>query len=244
MRIVSLVPSLTEAVAVLGAADSLVGVTDWCAVGAPDTAQRVGGTKNPSVPAVVALRPDLVLANAEENRGADLDALAAAGLRVHVTFPRTVADVAGLLTDIAGLVGADATRLTDDLAEAETAAAQLRPRTPVAHVTLVWRRPWRAVGPDTYCDDLLWRCGLANMLVGSTDRYPALDPALFLRPEVALLPSEPYAFGDTDVPAVRELLGDVPTVFVDGQLLTWHGPRTAAALRTFSALAARLDAAR
>ncbi len=88
MRIVSLVPSLTEAVAALGRADALVGVTRWCEIGAPDGAARIGGTKNPDVVAVVALAPDLVLANTEENRAEDLAALRAAGLAVHETFPR------------------------------------------------------------------------------------------------------------------------------------------------------------
>ncbi|MGH3665339.1 MAG: helical backbone metal receptor [Egibacteraceae bacterium] len=243
-RVVSLVPSLTDTVAQLGAADRLVGVTDWCVHGAPAEVPRVGGTKNPAVERIVALAPDVVLANAEENREPDLDALRTAGLDVRVTFPRTVTDVAPLLAEVAAVVGADPAPLVADLEAAVADAARLRPRTPLAHVTLVWRRPWMALGPDTYADDLLTRCGFANVLAGWQDRYPRLDPALLLAPEVALLPSEPYAFGPDDVDGVRELLGDVAHHFVDGELLTWHGPRTATALRTFAALAAELAAAR
>nr|MBA2528866.1 ABC transporter substrate-binding protein [Euzebyales bacterium] len=87
MRIVSLVPSVTGTLAALGAGDRLVGVTDYCTHGAPHGATRVGGTKNPSLDAVVALAPDVVVANAEENREADLAALRAAGLDVRVTYP-------------------------------------------------------------------------------------------------------------------------------------------------------------
>ncbi|MFG2116182.1 helical backbone metal receptor [Streptomyces sp. NPDC048718] len=90
-RVVSLVPSLTEAVAVSTPPGTLVGVTDWCTHPADlGGAARIGGTKNPDTAAVVALRPDVVLANEEENRAVDLDALRAAGLDVLVTEVRTL----------------------------------------------------------------------------------------------------------------------------------------------------------
>jgi ABC-type hemin transport system substrate-binding protein len=244
VRVVSLVPSLTEAVAALGLADRLVGVTRYCERGAPDGAARVGGTKNPDVAAVVELAPDAVLANTEENRAEDLDALRAAGLDVVETFPRTVDDVAPLLREVAAALGdpdagEEAARAVD---EAATRADAVAPRTPVAACTLIWRKPWMAVGPDTFVDDLLRRCGFANVLAGWDERYPRLDPSLVLRPEVVLLPTEPYAFDADDLPAVRELLGDVPHRFVDGRILTWHGPSTAEALDAFSALAVELRA--
>ncbi|MBA2730398.1 MAG: ABC transporter substrate-binding protein [Euzebyaceae bacterium] len=237
MRIVSLVPSVTDTLAVLGAGDAVVGVTDYCVCGAPPTARRVGGTKNPAVDEIVALAPDVVVANAEENRAADLDALRAAGLDVRVTYPKTVPDVAGLLVELAELIGADATSLVDELDAATADVGPRRPALQIAALTLIWRKPWMGLGPDTYADDLLQRCGLVNVLAGWQDRYPRLDPALVLAPEVILLPSEPYAFGENDLTAVHALLGPLPHRFVDGQLLTWHGHRTAQALRTFTALA-------
>jgi ABC-type Fe3+-hydroxamate transport system substrate-binding protein len=247
VRIVSLVPSVTEALAALDAADRLVGVTRYCVAGAPPGAERVGGTKNPSIDRIVELAPDLVIANAEENRPADVGALRTAGLEVLVTHPNSVADVRDLLRDLAEAVGRPLAvgPLLADLDAAEAQAAAVRPAAPLATLTLVWRKPWRAVGPDTYADDLLRRCGFANVLSGFSDRYPRLDPAFVLGPEVVLLPSEPYAFTDEDLPVVHRLLGaDVPHRFIDGQLLTWHGPRTATALRTFSALAADIAAGR
>jgi ABC-type Fe3+-hydroxamate transport system substrate-binding protein len=240
-RVVSLVPSITSTVAALGKAEVLVGVTRYCVRGPPDAARRVGGTKNPDVSAIVDLRPDVVLANAEENRDADITALRAAGLDVRVFFPKAVADIADLIRSIAEIVGADSEALLADLADAEREAATRRPATPVPALTLVWRRPWMGLGPDTYADDLLARCGFANVLTGFDDRYPRLDPALQLGPQVVLLPSEPYAFTADDLDGVRGLVGDkggvVPCRFVDGQLLTWHGADTAKALRTFAVLA-------
>lgn len=244
-RIVSLVPSVTHALAALGAGDRVVGVTDWCTRGVPAGAARVGGTKNPSVDRVAALAPDAVVVNLEENRADDVDALAAAGIELVVTHPRRVGDVAALIRRLADLVGrpARAEPLLADLDAAREQARRRRPERPLAALTLIWRRPWRAVGPDTYVDDLLTCCGFANVLSGFDDPWPGLDPALVLGPEVVLLPSEPYAFGSDDVPAVHELLGvAVPHRFIDGELLTWHGPLTATALRELSALAAEVVA--
>lgn len=239
MRIVSLVPSLTHAVAELGVGSALVGVTRYCSHGAPGSAARVGGTKNPDLAAVRALAPDLVLANTEENRPADLDALRAAGLDVWETFPRTVDDVGPLLTELGDRLelAAAATPLTQELDAAVAAAEAARPRTPPLALTLIWRKPWMAVGPDTFVDDLLGHCGFVNALVGADERYPRLDPSLHLRPQVVLLPSEPYAFTAADAEAVGQLVPGAAQELVDGRLLTWHGPLTASALRTFSALA-------
>ena len=244
-RVVSLVPSLTEAVAALGLADRLVAVTRYCTVGAPFEALRLRGTKNPAVEEIVALEPDLVLANREENRRPEVEALMAAGIPVHLTEPRTVGEVGSMLAGLASVLGV-AGRADEMVAALERARAEVlqqRPLTPLATLTLIWRRPWMAVGPSTFVDDLLGCCGFANVLAGFTDRYPRLDEGLLLGPEVVLLPSEPYAFTEDDLEAVRALVGpEARLEFVDGRLLTWHGPSTAEALRVFGGLARRLAA--
>ncbi|WP_370328110.1 helical backbone metal receptor [Euzebya sp.] len=243
MRIVSIVPSLTDLVASLGAGEDLVAVTDWCTDGAPATAARIRGTKNPDVQRIVALRPDVVLANTEENTAESLDRLREAGLAVEETYPRTVVDAAAMIRRVGEVL--DRRSAAEPLAAAVDAAREAaswpddRPR--VMALTLVWRKPWMGLGPTTYADDLLWTCGFANVLSGADEPYPRLDPALVLGPDVVLLPSEPYEFGEADLEAVAELVGaDVPARFVDGQALTWHGPRTAEAITTFSALAREL----
>jgi ABC-type Fe3+-hydroxamate transport system substrate-binding protein len=237
VRVVSLVPSLTELTAALGRADGLVGVTTYCVSGAPAAAVRVGGTKNPDREAVLALRPDLVLANTEENRPADLDGMRAGGVEVLETYPRSVAGARAMVQRVAGRLGADPSVIVADIDRAAADAAARRPRTPIATLLLVWRKPWMGAGPGTYLDAMLGDCGFANVLVGHADPWPRLDPALVLRPEVVLLPSEPYAFGEADLPAVRAWLGPVPHRFCDGRDLTWHGTRTAAGLRLLTSLA-------
>ena len=194
----SLVPSLTEALAV-SAPGLVVGATDWCSH-PPDLAvTRVRGTKNPDVPAVIALRPDLVLANEEENRLVDLDALRAAGLAVWVTAPRTVP--AGL-----GVAGSDARRVRGGgpgwLAEAEAAWASVRPSTRRTAVVPIWRRPWMVVGRDTFTGDVLARLGVDNLWADAAERYPkvALAALVAARPDLVVLPDEPYAFSAADGP--------------------------------------------
>ena len=244
MRIVSLVPSTTETVAALGHDHDLVGVTDYCTVGAPESAERIGGTKNPSLQAVAALNPDLVLANTEENRAADLESLRATGLTVHESLPRSPVDARDLVLELGRLLEAvdRAAEIAADIDVALAAAQRAAPAQRVVALTLIWRKPWMGVGPDTYADALLWHCGFANALSGYDGRYPRLDEGLLFGADVVLLPSEPYAFGPKDLPAVDRLAPGTPTRLVDGELLTWHGPRTADGLRAFSSLAQELSA--
>lgn len=242
LRVVSLVPSLTAAVADLGVAGSLVGVTDYCRRGAPPSAARVGGTKFPSVDAVLALDADLVLANREENRAEDVAALRAAGIEVLVTYPRTVADVAPMVRSVGTAVGASAAvveRAAGAVEAAVGAAERHRPAAAVPVVALIWRKPWMGVGANTYVHDLLTRSGFDNLLAGFEGRYPRLEAAAVrcLHPRLVLLPSEPYAFAVSDLPGVHELFGRVTTRFVDGELLTWHGTDTPTALAELTALA-------
>ena len=244
MRVVSLVPSTTETVAALGLGETLVGVTDYCTQGTPAGTPRLGGTKNPKTDEIVALRPDVVLVNTEENRAPDVEFLRAAGLAVHETFPRTVVEARDAVVELGELLGAQApaARMAAEIDQALEQARDSAPAQRVVALTLIWRKPWMGVGPDTYADDLLWQCGFANALAGYDERYPRLEEGLLFGADVVLLPSEPYEFTPDDLGPLTRLAGHTPPEFVDGELLTWHGPRTAAGLRTFSDLAARLSA--
>ncbi|MEU3655029.1 helical backbone metal receptor [Streptomyces sp. NPDC032161] len=220
MRVVSLVPSLTEAVAVT-APGRLVGVTDWCTHPAGLTAARVGGTKNPDVAAIVALRPDLVLANEEENRAPDLAALRDAGVEVLVTEIRTLDQAFEELERVLAACGAPRPRWLD---EAEAAWAALPPpRAPRRAVVPVWRRPWMVLGRDTFAGDLLSRLGVDNVYAGHVERYPRipLDRLNAADADLVVLPDEPYRFTADDGP---EAFPALPAALVDGRYLTWYGP--------------------
>jgi ABC-type Fe3+-hydroxamate transport system substrate-binding protein len=220
-RVVSLVPSLSESVAVT-APRLLVGATDWCSHPADLDVVRVRGTKNPDVDAVVALRPDLVLANAEENRESDLDALRAAGLAVWVTAPQTVPEALGSLARALAACGLDR---PDWLAQAEDAWAAPHTGPRRTAVVPVWRRPWMALGRDTFAGDLLARLGVDHVLAGSPERYPRFTPPVD-GIDLVVLPDEPYRFTPDDGP---EAFPGVAARCVSGRYLTWYGPSLAEA---------------
>jgi ABC-type Fe3+-hydroxamate transport system substrate-binding protein len=218
--------------------ERLVGVTDWCAEPAEVTARlpKVRGTKNPDLAAVRALAPDLVVANAEENRRIDVERLEAAGVAVYVTAPVTVAGAVDELRALAEVVGdlPGAAALDGRLRAAlATARAELTDRPAAArYACAVWRDPWMWVGRATYAADLLALAGGEDVLEDPGGRYPRLDPAAVaaLEPEVVLLPSEPYPFTEADAEEVAGWSG-ASVRLVDGRALTWYGPRIPRALR-------------
>jgi ABC-type hemin transport system substrate-binding protein len=198
----------------------LVGATEWCTHPAGLDVPRVGGTKWPDVARVLDVRPDLVVANAEENREEDVDALRAAGIRVWVTAPATVDQA------LAGLDRLCAVLHRPDpawLARAREVWSD-PPRVPeVRAVVPIWRRPWMVLGRDTFAGDLLARLGVRNVFAGSADRYPRLakdDPAT-VEAHLVVFPDEPYAFTPEDGP---EAWPQARAAFVSGRHLTWYGP--------------------
>lgn len=219
-RVVSLVPSLTDAMASVDP-NALVGVTDWCTHPADLDAQRIRGTKNPDTRAIIALSPDLVVANKEENRELDVRRLRAAGIPVWVTDIETVP---GALASMERLfnhaLGWDRPAWLD-------VAGRLWNGPPIPArartVTAIWRDPWMIVGRDTFTGDLLARAGLPNAFADAADRYPTVDVAHIDKAgaDVALLPDEPYPFTAEDGP---EAFTRTPTRLISGRLITWYGP--------------------
>ncbi|MFD4563710.1 helical backbone metal receptor [Streptomyces sp. NPDC058467] len=227
-RVVSLVPSLTEAVA-LSVPGALVGATDWCSHPADLDVVRIGGTKNPEVDRIVALAPDLVVANEEENREPDLTALRDAGVEVLVTEVRDVPSAFRELERVLRACGAGTRPRWLD--EAEAAWAELpAPDRRTTAIVPVWRRPWMVLGRDTFAGDVLARLGADNIYARHEDRYPRI-PLADLRstsPDLVVLPDEPYRFTADDGPEAFE---GVPCALVDGRQLTWYGPSLAQAPR-------------
>jgi ABC-type Fe3+-hydroxamate transport system substrate-binding protein len=247
-RVVSLVPSLTEWLVFAGVGKRLVGVTDWCVepAGALDGVIRVRGTKNPDLAAVRELEPDLVVANAEENRKLDVQRLEAGGLAVFVTMPTTVAGAVADLRDLAAAVGdlPEAAAIDADLAAAVGDAYRRRPARRVRYACAVWRDPWLWLGRRTYAADLLALAGGEPVLDDPATRYPKLDPGAMaaLGPELVLLPSEPYEFAEADADEVAAAFPGARVELVDGRALTWYGPRIPAALAAFRELLDRAAA--
>lgn len=227
-RVVSLVPSLTEAVATTSPA-VLVGATDWCSQPADLRVTRVRGTKNPDIAQIVGLAPDLVIANEEENRAPDLEALRAAGLTVLVTevrsLPQAFRELHRVLVEACGLPRP----AWLDAAEQAWASASPPPAgRPRKAVVPVWRRPWMVLGRDTFAGDLLARLGVENVYGDHEERYPRVpvDELTGSGADLVVLPDEPYPFTADDGP---EAFPDIPSALVSGRHLTWYGPSLAEA---------------
>ncbi|HEY8121381.1 MAG TPA: helical backbone metal receptor [Myxococcota bacterium] len=248
-RVVSLVPSLTEALIWLGLGHHLVGVSDWCVHPADAVAKlpKVGGTKTPSLAKILALAPDLVIANQEENRRRDVERLEAAGVPVWVTYPRSVRDGVALLRELAEL-GASSGAQPARVAPIEAAVAAAEAARPARRARVfcpIWKTPWMSVGGDTYAHDLLVLCGGENVFAQRGDRrYPIVkaEDIVAAAPEVILLPDEPYAFGARDASELAAFA--VPAAangrihLIDGTLVSWYGPRIQRAIETLRPLLA------
>lgn len=219
LRVVSLVPSVTETVLAWGVVPAAV--TRFCLQPGLVT---VGGTKDPDVAAIVALAPELVVMDDEENRREDADALAAAGLALHVTHVRRVADVAPALAALAAAVDASGVE--------PAPPAPVDVGLPPARRAFVpiWRRPWMTLSGDTYGSSVLETLGIVNVFAGASTRYPetTLAEAAALRPDLVLAPTEPYPFAERHLDELRAVAPEAR--LVDGQDLFWWGARTTAAL--------------
>ncbi len=239
-HVVSLVPSLTESVAA-GDPGALVGATDWCTHPAELDVARVRGTKNPDVAAIVALRPDIVLANKEENRELDVRRLREAGVPVWVTDIESVEQALRSLRRL--FVDALRWPVPGWLDDADTAWAAAPPTERLRVVIPIWRDPWMVVGPRTFTGDLADRLGLDNVFADADSRYPhtTVEEIAARRPDVVLLPDEPYAFTGDDGP---EALPDLGCVLVEGRALTWYGPSLATARGTLTDLLGGADGGR
>ena len=230
----------------------------------------IGGTKNPDVAAIIDLQPQLVLAVAEENRRVDVDRLAAAGLPVYVFEPRTVRDGIDLLWRVADLLDCSSEvrerveAIEQDLVDTEAIVAA---QPPVRVFCPIWKDPYMTINHDTYIHAMLATCGGDNVFADRRRRFPlaadlgrqpeaedarrdardrryprvSLDEMAAHRPEVILLPDEPYPFGDADLPDFAPFT-EVPAVrdgrvhLLDGKIVSWYGPRIGHSLRALRRL--------
>lgn len=188
-RVVSLVPSDTYSVAALGCGDALVGRTDYCELpvdgpplkaGTAETVKAlpsIGGTKNPNIDAIMALDPDLVIGNQEENTKADLEKLAQNGVRVFVCFPKRAGDGLRHLAKLSRIFRVDSDANVkamlkqgyEEIREAEAFAE----KTPALKTFCpIWMQPLMTINGDTFISDVLRLAGAHNVFADRDRRYP------------------------------------------------------------------------
>jgi hypothetical protein len=262
IRIVSLVPSITEALCMLGLQDSIVGITDFCTAPAQVLHQkeRIGGTKNPDLRRVAELRPDLVIVNTDENRLTTARELEAMGLRILVTQTDSLDQVEEAWTQLGEALGRKelAARERERITRArERNRQRLRNGPRLRALIMVWKSPWMASGSGTYMESLLESCGIDNVLaniktkwirVALTTQLPGNGYAAGSRPiyslpripDVVFLPTEPFSFTHAHRDDFVHLVPRERVHVVDGELLSWWLSRTVQGLEHFYQLHQKL----
>lgn len=226
MRIISTVPSQTELLADLGLDNEVVGITKFCVH--PENwykfKTRIGGTKTLDLKKIISLKPDLIIANKEENVKEQIQELGR-HCKTHVSEIKTVEDNISLIKELGELTGKRMTalRLATELQEA---IASLLPIRPTTAAYLIWKDPYMTVGGDTYIHNVMHTCGLQNVFADA-QRYPqtSIPQLMALKPEVLLLSSEPYPFKEKHLIQLQRKLPATQVLLTDGEVFSWYGTR-------------------
>ena len=227
MKIVSLVPSVTETLLAWNIEPTAC--TRFCE---QPSLHHVGGTKDPDIAAIVALRPDLVVVDREENRKEDAEALIAQGITVCDLHVVSVHDVSREMQRLSDLVGGPTLELSERVEQEQRSIAFVP----------IWRRPWMTISEKTYGATLLRCLGIQVFQPDSPDAYPTLsdDDLAGLAAQMVLLPTEPYVFSERHIAEVQERTGISDVRIIDGKDLFWWGARTNDALARLGKDLARL----
>jgi len=236
-RIISLVPSLTELLFDLGLDNEVVGITRFCChpqLGVKGKS-KVGGTKKVDLAQIVALAPDLIIANKEENDKDDLESLS----KRYPVYISDIADMNGACRSIQNIG-----RLTGTVAKAMAMTAQIRQGFQSVKnlydgsvLYMIWQKPWMAAGKQTYIDWVLTHLGFENELVDQS-RYPELDEGGFekLSPDFVFLSSEPFPFKEKQRAEFQLIFPNAKILLVDGEMFSWYGSRMLLAIEYFKNL--------
>ncbi|MBL0729047.1 helical backbone metal receptor [Piscinibacter sp. HJYY11] len=252
IRIASLVPSLTELVVALGLGSRLVARTGFCIHPAPQLREvpKVGGTKDVNLAKLRQLAPTHVLVNVDENRLDIVPAVQAMGAKLLVTHPRAPDDNLALVAQLVEAFGhlpgvAERGEQLQRALRDELARNREFEASPETVLYLIWHDPWMTVARDTYISRMLatvhWHT-VPELMGGDhgAARYPVVrgDEAWLASVRRVLLSSEPFRFEDAHAHAAQALCPQAVVQRVDGELVSWYGPRAVPGLRYLRELAA------
>ncbi|MEO0404629.1 MAG: helical backbone metal receptor, partial [Bacteroidota bacterium] len=226
-RIISLVPSHTELMFDLGLDDEMIGRTKFCIhPHNPPGTTVIGGTKSPKIDLIKELRPDLVIANKEENKKEDIEEIAAF-VQVYVSDVDSLESSHSMIRDMGKINLCETVSEKIILEQAEilnkpsNSSLSLSP----SALYFIWKDPWMVAGKDTYIHEMLQYFGLNNAC--DQERYPSIEWS-YLKPNevgVMLFSSEPFPFKDKHLEEIPEPFKTVPKLLVDGEIFSWYGSR-------------------
>lgn len=226
-RIISLVPSQTELLYTLGLDTEVVGITKFCVH--PDAWRKektiIGGTKQVHIDKIKELKPDLIIANQEENTKEIVEECSKI-CPVYVTNIQTLGDALnmilhiGELTDTVASAQALHTRIKNDFDKHKNAFSG-------SFLYFIWQNPYMVAGKDTFVNAVLGHFGFENAVKSGNSRYPELTEKDIqnLNPEYVLLSSEPYPFKEKHVEQLKSIVPQSKIYLVDGEMFSWYGSR-------------------
>ena len=238
LKIVSIVPSQTELLHYLGLSDSIAGISKFCIH--PEeiyrTKPRIGGTKKLDIKKIRSLKPDLIIANKEENEEQQVKQL-------MQEFPVWISDIS-CLKDALEMIK-EVGKMTDTEEKANLLADKIqndfsvfskRKKRNATCLYLIWKKPYMCAGTDTFINDMLNYCGLKNIV--NLARYPEISPQTIaqLQPEYILLSSEPYPFKEKHMEELSTICPNSKILLVDGEMFSWYGSRLLYASKYFEDL--------
>ncbi|WP_338875499.1 helical backbone metal receptor [Spirosoma sp. SC4-14] len=225
-RIISLVPSQTELLFDLGLDAEIAGITKFCIHPADKVHSKpsMGGTKTLHMDRIHALKPDLIIANKEENTRQEVEYLQQQ-YPVYVSDVATIADALTMIREIGTLVGkrSEADALANQISQTLYPAPQSLRKT-VAY--FIWRKPYMAAASHTFIDSMLTMAGFTNVFAAQT-RYPEINPETLstAQPDLIFLSSEPYPFTQKHIDEFKAICPSATVVLVDGEVFSWYGSR-------------------
>lgn len=238
-KIISLVPSQTELLFDLGLTDEVIGITKFCIH--PEKwfreKTRIGGTKNPKIDFIKSLQPDLILANKEENRKEDIEALSAF-CPVWVSDIQDLEDSLSMIEDI-GMLSNRFEQAKEISLNIKISFQTLKPLSEKKKVAyFIWKNPWMSVNQSTFIHDMLSRCGFENVYAHHLERYPEtdLEELKSFHPDYIFLSSEPFPFKDKHLIEIENSFAGAKAILVDGEMFSWYGSRLLKSVAYFKSI--------
>jgi len=240
-RIISLVPSQTELILDLIGTDRLIGITKFCVHPKDKTSKisKIGGTKNPNIKQIESLKPDLIIANKEENELSDIAEIS----KFCPVWVSEISDFEDSMKMIAelGIIFQESDKAQQIIEQINLNRNLLQQKKIELKfdreiIYLIWKNPWMAAGKDTFINSMLSDSGFKNSI--KKERYPqiTLDEIADLNPEMILLSSEPYPFSQKHVELLKKELPNCEIILVNGEYFSWYGNRLIAAYQYFTEL--------
>ncbi len=239
-RVVSLIPSVTHTLFEIDCGDLVVGRTDFC--NKPEEAKKIksiGSPKKIDIDKIIALTPDLIIADVEENRKSDVEELVKSGFKVYIASIKKIEDIITFLTHMGQIF--ENKKVQGIIKKIERELSSPPPSKKIATFLPIWRNPYMCFNEETFLDDILKRCGFHNIFRKNRKKYFKLNEEEIQKSEfdLLMLPSEPYNFHELEPIEIIEDLKLSPHVkiaYIPGEWVAWYGAITPEGLKELKKL--------